>query len=59
MKNQSKYKMCLFELFDAPVDGASYEERMALIEKYGEKRPGDIAGRPGKRTQAKAAWNWR
>ena len=27
---KTEYKTYLFELFDAPVDGVSYEERMAL-----------------------------
>ena len=31
---KTEYKTYLFELFDAPVDGVSYEERMALIERY-------------------------
>ena len=29
---KTEYKTYLFELFDAPVDGVSYEERMALIK---------------------------
>ena len=31
---KTDYKMRLFELFDTPVDGTSYEERLKLIEKY-------------------------
>ena len=37
---KTEYKTYLFELFDAPVDGVSYEERMALtdITKNGKKK---------------------
>ena len=31
---KTEYNTYLFELFDAPVDGVSYEEMMALIERY-------------------------
>ena len=31
---KTEFKSRLFELFSAPVEGFSYEERMDLIEKY-------------------------
>lgn len=31
---KTEFKSQLFELFSTPVDHTSYEERMALIEKY-------------------------
>lgn len=31
---KTDFKACLFDLFSAPVEHVSYEEKMALIEKY-------------------------
>ena len=41
---KTEYKTYLFELFDAPVDGVSYEERMALIERAQSGRSLDRRG---------------